>query len=143
MPTATAFKSIVSLAAVLMLSGCYGDTNGPKRLPVSGTVTVNDEPLEVARIEFHPSSGDLVNSPTAFGYVKEGKYEITEHAGTVIGPHEVIVRPIEVEDLDEEAEEIVLGEFVTVAKVEEGGKNKFDFAFQQEEMRPDRNVESE
>ncbi|WP_296458949.1 hypothetical protein [Rubinisphaera sp.] len=143
MPTPPIFNCFLTLAFFLMLPGCSGGTSGPTRLPVSGTVTVDEEPLELARIEFHPSSGDLANSPTAFGYVKDGKYEITEYAGAVIGPHEVIIRPIEVEELDEEAEEKVLGEFVTVAKVEESGENKFDFAFEQGEMRPDRNVEQE
>ncbi|TWT59941.1 hypothetical protein [Rubinisphaera italica] len=139
------FKTVLFIVVLIVFSGCSGGASGPERLAVSGSVNVDDAPLQFAKIEFHPNTGDLANSPTAFGYIEDGKYEISEITGAVVGPHDVIIRPLQVnnDDDSEEAGEIVLGEYLGVAKVEKNGENVFNFQFKQAEMRPDRNAVEE
>ena len=62
------------LAALLTLSGC-GDS---KEGRVSGTVWVDDEPVEDGSINFIPADGQ---SQTAGGVIKDGKYSVKVPVG--------------------------------------------------------------
>jgi hypothetical protein len=85
-----------------MLCGCGGKPE-IERLPVSGTVTVNGQPLSSGRIRFTPQVGTV--GPAGAAGVANGKFSIPAEAGVVAGEYRV---EIEAEenlgfDLDDEA----------------------------------------
>ena len=61
---------ISGLLALLTLAGCSG---GPKRYPVTGTVTVDGVPLVEGDIVFVPEDKTQGAEP---GKIKDGKFEL-------------------------------------------------------------------
>ncbi|MCG6157020.1 hypothetical protein [Rubinisphaera margarita] len=125
---------VIPVFALGLLTGCGGDS-GPSRVPVSGKITVDGNPIELAQIEFRPNvgKGDITNAPTAFGYVKNGEYSIPEVTGAIVGEHDVTVRVVEPSE-EEEDEETVVGEFRTTATVQKDGEHVHNFDFTQGEI---------
>jgi hypothetical protein len=82
------FLPALLLAALLpVLAGC--GTEGPDIAPVTGTVTLDDQPVEGAMIYFEPVKGG--RSSTALTDA-EGKYElkyIADRMGALLGDHQV------------------------------------------------------
>lgn len=79
--------------AVLLL-GVTGCDSGPKVVPVSGTVTLNDgKPLELIHVEFWSDGG-----PRSWGKTDEaGKFTLKLDAedskdGAIVGKHKVLLR---------------------------------------------------
>lgn len=79
----------VALLAPLM-AGC--GESGPELAPVKGKITVNGEPIEKVRVEYHtqtdgPNSAALTDA--------DGNYELTivgeDTKGAVVGKHKVVV----------------------------------------------------
>ena len=66
----------------LLLAGC-GDAN-PRRA-VSGTVTLDDAPLEQGSILFSP----LASGPSAGGEIQQGRYELAGDRGPAPGSYRV------------------------------------------------------
>lgn len=64
-------------------------TNEP-RAAVSGTITVDGEPLRWGTITFLPEGGD--NLPVAWAMVARGKYQIPVERGAVHGAQRVVIR---------------------------------------------------
>jgi hypothetical protein len=62
-------------AAVLPAHGC---TRGPRTYPVSGTVTLDGQPLPEGEILFVPVDGSTGPDP---GKVKDGRFELQARAG--------------------------------------------------------------
>jgi hypothetical protein len=82
------FASAMCLAAMVVFSGC---NNGPKLVPVSGSITVNSKPAEGALIYFHPSSE---TEPTASGVAAaDGSFEPMTNGekGLFVGSYKVTV----------------------------------------------------
>ena len=73
------------LAAVMC--GCSG---GNGRVAVSGTVTLDGNPLEAGAISFYPESGIAANS--AGGIIKEGKFQLPAASGLKPGNYRVEVK---------------------------------------------------
>ncbi|MBN2294751.1 MAG: hypothetical protein JXM70_20145 [Pirellulales bacterium] len=71
--------------AIAMMGGCSGDG----RIAVSGTVTLDGQPLEVAAINFRPAPGNDANS--AGGGVQGGKFSLPAGAGLKPGEYLVNV----------------------------------------------------
>ncbi|MGH7201528.1 MAG: carboxypeptidase-like regulatory domain-containing protein [Planctomycetaceae bacterium] len=94
---------------VLMACGC-GSEEEISLAPVSGTVSLDGQPLPDATVTFAPQTQDLI-APTSFGKTDaQGQYQLetthTAESGAVPGQHEVrIVLPIE--------DVLVDGEFVS------------------------------
>ncbi len=60
-----------------------------ERAAVSGTVTLNGQPLKWGTITFHPE-GD--NQPVAWAMVSNGQFSVPAHRGAVVGTNRVVVR---------------------------------------------------
>ena len=77
---------IALVCAVTFLGGC-SPSDG--RVAVSGTVTLDGRPLEVAAINFRPAPGNEANS--AGGGVKDGKFSLPTKSGLKPGEYLVNV----------------------------------------------------
>ena len=86
----------VLLAGVLAIAGCGGssDTRG-ERMPASGYVTVDSEPLQRGRIVFLCDQGDGQLKATAT--VMGGVFRFTKKTGPLTGTARVEVYPAELE----------------------------------------------
>jgi hypothetical protein len=143
MRTNARMKATVGLALLLgvNLVGCGRD--GLPREAVSGTVSLNGQPLETGIITFVPQDPD---TPTQGGTtIAGGAYEIPRAQGLVPGKYKVIISSGEgseekpVEDLSElgpgmppePAEEAIPSQYsgntVLEASVTAGGRNQFEF----------------
>jgi hypothetical protein len=81
---------MVCLIGILFLSaGCGGASyDGPKRSPVTGSVTLDGAPVPFGTITFKPvAEGRLAN-----GSIEEGKYSIPEEMGPTPGKYKVDIR---------------------------------------------------
>lgn len=75
----------------LVMSGCGSSEVLPETAPVSGTATINGQPLKSGTVTFHP---DGEGNP-GFAEIKEdGTFEVTTYElkdGAVLGMHKVTV----------------------------------------------------
>ena len=85
----TRVRFATTLAAGLVagaLAGC-GSADGPQRAAVSGSVSVNGQPLASGVIRFVPTG--QTKGPAAVAPVTNGTYELPEAEGPVVGTHRV------------------------------------------------------
>lgn len=82
------------VASAALAAGCGGD-EGPKLVPVSGTVTLDGNPLPDVAVTFHPdqakgNKSGLIPAATANA---QGKYELEASAkkGAEVGWYKVLV----------------------------------------------------
>jgi len=75
-----------AIGVMVLVAGC-GSDEGPERAAVSGTVTVDGEPLAEGAISFLPAEG--TEGPTAGGTIEAGKYDIPKANGVVVGKNRV------------------------------------------------------
>lgn len=82
--------------ALVALCGC--NSSEYDLVPVSGTVTLNDEPLEGARVAFAPTStgeDGYTAGPSSFGATgPDGRYSLQTREGddgAVVGPHRITI----------------------------------------------------
>jgi hypothetical protein len=76
------------IMVLLALSGCFGASDLPELGDVTGVVTLDDEPLSNASVEFIPEN----RNPSIGLTDEQGRYKLTFHAsadGALIGRHEV------------------------------------------------------
>ena len=125
----------ILLATLLILPGCVGCQrhDGPELATVSGTVTLDGQPLEGATVHFQPKSGR-----PSYGRTDEsGRYTMgysLERSGVTLGEHVVIIRTV----LEDEHGQVVRKEFLpkkyhdatTLSAVVEDKKNVIDFDLQ-------------
>ena len=79
-----------SCLSLLVLVGCgQPDYKGPKRFPLSGNVTYDDEPIDFGSISFLPAGGE---QRVSGGLIENGKYAVTEAQGANAGKHKVEIR---------------------------------------------------
>lgn len=94
-----AIRRAAFLAAVSLIVGC----GGPDLVSVSGTVTLDDEPLPGAFVTFEPLRSDLGLAST--GVTNEaGEYTLScgDRPGAVSGTHRVLITTISPEDYKDE-----------------------------------------
>jgi hypothetical protein len=88
--TAVRWMASLTLLVILIATGCSGDSRVSK---VSGTVTLDGEPIGKAAVAFVPVDGGR----PAFGITDaDGEYELTTFAsgdGALIGSHVVTITP--------------------------------------------------
>ncbi len=77
--------TLVLLACLLAFAGCSGSDG---RQEISGTVTLDGEPLESGLINFRPAKGTKANS--SGGTITEGRFQLPAAKGLM--PGEYIVR---------------------------------------------------
>lgn len=74
----------------LISVGCGGpEYTGDKRYAISGTVTVDGEPMQWGTISFIPKDG---NNRVSGGPIIDGKFEVTEGRGANSGEYRVEIR---------------------------------------------------
>jgi len=78
------------LTLIFFGSGCAEE--GPPRAAVTGTVTVDDEPLQKGSIRFIPT--DETKGPEAGAKIENGFYELSEEDGPVVGTVRVEIRDV-------------------------------------------------
>ena len=90
------------ITLVLAFVGCGESAEDPrgKRAGVRGTVTLDDKPLDRAKIVFTAAQGE--KKIDAVGSIVNGAYEIPAEAGPLTGPMRVEIQPdtIELEEFE-------------------------------------------
>ena len=79
--------SVALVIAVAFGHGCSREPASPPRFPVTGTVTVNGEPLQAGRIRFSPLTG--TSTPGTSVGVVDGSYLTTVEEGLMEGEYRV------------------------------------------------------
>jgi hypothetical protein len=85
-------------AALVLVLGCGGDDGYAKRFPVSGTVTLQGQPLEKGQIRFTPV--DNAQARAAAGQIESGNYSLTTVTpgdGAIPGTYQVTIVSREVD----------------------------------------------
>ena len=85
-PTTSWCKCLV-LTVYPFLIGCGTAYDGPPRGAAHGKITIGGEPLEYGAINFYPTEG--TQGPTAGAEIKDGRYELPEVKGPVVGRQRV------------------------------------------------------
>lgn len=75
------------LLIILALPGCGGNSAGPVRAEVQGTVSLDSKMLQSGVIRFIPI-GDQ-QGPAAGAPIKDGVYTLSKEDGPIVGPHRV------------------------------------------------------
>ncbi len=83
--TATAFPILIAMT----LAGCGGASTGG-RLPISGEVQLDGQPLDQGAIHFEPSVEEKVKVDTG-AVITNGKYQLTAEHGLVPGKYIVSI----------------------------------------------------
>jgi hypothetical protein len=83
------FSPLLFVAIGLTASGCSGSGDDLPREAVSGTVTLDDQPLAAGTISFTPSDKSGGNSGS--GAIKDGKFSIARAEGLVPGSYVVAI----------------------------------------------------
>lgn len=79
-------SSSVLACSFLLLAGCGGGTDSsPPRAAVSGTVTLDSQPLKKGVVNFIPT-GDT-EGPMTTAPIEEGNYSLSEEFGPLVGTH--------------------------------------------------------
>lgn len=82
----------LTIVALVICSGC-ADSNKLDRVPVTGRVTLDGNPLEEATILFRPETGRSGRGKIENGIiVSTGTYDIDD--GVVPGNHKIAIQPI-------------------------------------------------
>lgn len=85
-------SKLLSFAAftlgIVAVCGC-GSSSGPERVPLSGTVTYQGQPVEKGEIRFLPIEGTTASPSGAT--INAGKYEVTARGGVPVGKFKVAI----------------------------------------------------
>ena len=85
----------VGLLVCLVVAGCGDKPDLPPTARVSGTVTLDGQPLARGSVQFVPDTAQGTEGPSGVGYVdEEGHYEISTAgaAGAIVGHHKISVK---------------------------------------------------
>ena len=84
-------KIAQTLACLLGLLLCEGCRDEGTRVPVSGTVTQNGQPIQEGKITFAPAEG--TSGPAAGTSIQNGRYQIPASEGPGTGDYVISVTP--------------------------------------------------
>ena len=76
------------VALVVLCIGCGGSRNPQGRMPFSGTVTLDGQPLEGGYLVLEPRAGQKTQSG---GMIHGGKFEVPENKGAAPGLYAVAI----------------------------------------------------
>lgn len=134
------FQGRLIVTVVGVLAGCGGSSDGLKREPVSGRVTLDGQVVGKGEITFAPTGG---GAPIAAALIENGSYTVERAHGPTLGPQLVRVwskqptgkkLPSDVDPgtFFEVTREVIPDRYniksELQAEVKEGGENLFDFA---------------
>lgn len=145
--------SVAAASAVLWLAGCFGGDDGPELGDVSGTVTLDGEPLAGATVTFTPVETDI-GGPSIAQTDEDGYYELRfsiSKFGAAVGEHVVQITTAGItEDADGnevETPERVPARYNVQSELRytvESGDNQIDILLESdEEAAPPADVEAE
>jgi hypothetical protein len=119
--------ALIAIAGLLVLSGCGGQSDGPQRYQIHGTVTAKGQPVKEGRIFFSPDTEKGNSGPGAMAFIRDGEYETQDGHGIVGGPHIVdILGWDETVDPESDAEPAVtVKQILPIDLPEEGGNHDF------------------
>jgi hypothetical protein len=83
-------RTLLAASAALLLLGLTAGCGGPPRAKVSGTVTLDGQPVESGTISFYPTAN---SGPTAGGGIENGRYTLEASPGemtVVISANKVV-----------------------------------------------------
>jgi hypothetical protein len=81
-----------ALLLVIVAAGC---SNGPKRHPVSGTVTLGGKPVALGEIIFEPDAAKGTTAPGSVAQITDGHYVTQPGLGVVGGAYIVRIVPFD------------------------------------------------
>jgi len=118
-------EALLTVAVAACLTGCGGSGDKPELGQVTGTITLDGEPLTGIAVVFFPESGRPARGKTD----ADGKYELTyirQERGTKLGRNRVEIAPDEEGEDEREAEEASSGEGESRSRVvaKKGSKPK-------------------
>jgi hypothetical protein len=90
-------RRLVAPALLLALAGCADPTVTQDTLPrkaISGSVTLDGQPLAEGKIQFNPVEAKPGESAVAVGDIKDGKYAIDRALGPVPGNYKVSISSV-------------------------------------------------
>ena len=143
-----AFRSWPLMIASLAASGCGGSSDGLPRQAISGTVTLDKQPMAAGSITFIPDGFD---GPPVGAAVQDGAYSLPAQNGPVPGIHRVAIyrlMPTGKSTPDPDDSSVVIeGQFETIperynvqsdlkAEIKAGGSNQFPFEVEGEIKTP-------
>lgn len=73
--------------AVLTITAC--GKGGLERVPVSGTITYDGQPITKGTIRFAPQKGQQI--PISAAHIKDGKYNADSKGGVAVGKYRVVI----------------------------------------------------
>lgn len=82
----------VAMFSIVLALGC---ADGPKRRPVSGTVTLGGKPVPVGEIVFEPDSSKGTSAPGSVALIKDGHYVTQPNLGVVEGSYIIRISPFD------------------------------------------------
>jgi hypothetical protein len=92
----THFLGMIS-ASFLMITFVGCGSSGPEIVPVTGTVTKNNKPMNNVRIEFWPEATTGIKSTAVTD--AEGRYELKtddgKAKGAIVGTHRVLLKDLD------------------------------------------------
>lgn len=126
------FRVVALFSSVCLMIGCGGGVDRPDLATVSGTVTVDGQPMKRVHVQFHPVAG---GRPSSGVTDDAGKYELAftpDAMGAMPGQNRVSVDLLP--QYDDDGNELPMEKFL-VNKTMEGktslevtnGDNTFDF----------------
>ena len=82
---------LCGVALCVVWAGCSKqDYPGPLRIPLSGKVSYDGEPVDVGSISFLPASGG--EQRVSGGYIADGAYDVPEAQGANLGKYRIEIR---------------------------------------------------
>jgi hypothetical protein len=90
-----ALAGFVAAGAICVLGGCGGNSDLPELAPASGVVTLDNKPLEKARVMFHPEDGGArfsYGTTDADGNFKLSTFGMND--GGLVGSHKVTISKV-------------------------------------------------
>jgi hypothetical protein len=81
------FRAALASLLTVLAAGCGSGEEPPPRVPVTGDVTLNGEPLKSGVIRFIPDAA--TTGPAAMATINDGQYVLTDEDGPIFGHHRV------------------------------------------------------
>jgi hypothetical protein len=97
MPTLSTQRHRLAVLLLLALAGCADSTAPVDALPrkaLSGSVSLDGQPLAQGKIQFDPVGAGAGNTTLATGEIKDGKFAIDRASGPVPGKYKVSISSV-------------------------------------------------
>ncbi len=144
MNKACCWRGVITLGLAVVMAatpGCGGSADELPREPVSGTVTLDGQPLEAGAIQFFPAPKAGGVAVSGGSPVEGGAFAITREYGLVPGSYKVAINAAEPESRDKRAKghtrkgapvkDVVPAKYnsetILTAEIEKGGSNRLKF----------------